>query len=361
MLDLLTTIHQMIDLRSDTSTLPTPAMWEAMRQAPLGDGGRVDLTGRGEDPSVYRLEQLAADITGKADGAYFPTGSLANHTALLTATNRGDKVLVEKTAHVYISEKYDFTDKGSGLVPIFYHLNSDYQVDLAEIEYLLADGDIKVLCLENTHNYSSGTCLTPQNIDAVCRLAHARGVHVHLDGARIFNAAIALAVDVKVLAQHVDSMMFCVSKGLCAPVGSLLVGSQAFIDKTRATSKLLGTFMRQAGMIAAAGIVALNENIGRLQEDHENAVLLGRLISGNPNIIFDSKAVQTNMVYCDVTPTGLSAQAVTDMLKERGLLVAKMTDKHIRMVTSRDTSRAVVEQAAAIMNECFRSLAQPSR
>ena len=356
MLDLLNNINQMIDLRSDTSTVPTPEMWEAMHHAPVGDGGRVDLTGRGEDPSVYGLERLAAEITGKEDGAYFPTGSLANHTALLTVTNRGDKVLVEKTAHVYINEKYDFTEKGSGLVPVFYHLNSNYLIDLTEIKYLLADGDIKVLCLENTHNYSSGTCLTPQNIRDVCELAHAREVHVHLDGARIFNAAVAQNVDVKELVQYVDSMMFCVSKGLSAPVGSLLVGSRQFIDNARTTSKLLGTLMRQAGVVAAAGIVALNNNIPRLKEDHEHAALLGKLIGNNKNVIFDPKSVQTNMVYFDVTPTGLSAQEVTDALKDKGLLVAKMTDKHIRMVLSRGITRGIVEKSAEIINEYFNSL-----
>lgn len=357
MKDLINTINKMIDLRSDTGTVPTAEMWEAMHHAPVGDGGRVDLTGRGEDPSVYRLERLAAEITGKDDGAYFPTGSLANHTALLTATNRGDKVLVEKTAHVYINEKYDFTEKGSGLVPIFYQLNKDYQIDLAEIEYLLSHDDIKVLCLENTHNYSSGTYLTPQVIKNVCEIAHTKGVHVHMDGARIFNAAVAQNIDVKELAKYVDSMMFCISKGLNAPVGSLLVGSQPFINNVRTTSKLLGTLMRQAGVVAAAGIVALNNNnISRLKEDHENAALLGKLLSGNKNIIYDPKSVQTNMVYVDVSSTSLNAQDVTNALKEKGLLVSKMTDKHIRMVTSSSVTKEIVEKAAEIINEYFNSL-----
>jgi threonine aldolase len=356
MFDILNNISKMLDLRSDTSTLPTEGMWQAMQRVPIGDGGRVDLTGRGEDPTVYELEKLAAKITGKEDAIFIATGSLANHTALLAATDRGDKVLLEKTAHIYINEKIDFMPKFSGLVPIFYHLNKDYQIDAAEIKYLLSDNDIKVLCLENTHNHSGGTCLSPECTRTICHIAHEKGVHVHLDGARIFNSAIAQDVDVKELTSPVDSVMFCVSKGLSAPVGSLLVGSHEFIKKARAIGKLLGTFMRQAGIIAAAGIVAINENIPRLKEDHENSALLGKLLSVIPNVIMDPKADQTNFVYLNVTPTGLNAQQVTDELRERGLLVAKMTNENIRLATCRNTTREDIVKAAEIVIKYFKTL-----
>lgn len=350
-------IHRLLDLRSDTSTLPTDAMRKAMASAELGDGGRVDLTGRGEDPTVYALERLAAEVTGKEDGLFLATGSLCNHCAMYTLAERGDKILVEKTSHIYCDEKSDFMPRYGGLVPIFFHLTPDYQIDPGEIEYLLADGDVKALCLENSHNYSGGTCLGVETTRTVCELAHARGVHVHLDGARIFNAAVALGVDVKELTGPVDSLMFCVSKGLGAPVGSLLVGSSAFLARAREVCKLTGTFMRQAGVIAAAGILALEpENIARLAEDHANAAHLGKLLSVVDNAIMDPKADQTNFVYMNVSPTGKSALEVRDGLLKRGLLVAKMTDESIRLAVRREITRADVERAAGIVVEYFQSL-----
>ena len=189
--DLIRQIRTKIDLRSDTGTVPTEEMWAAINHAAVGDGGRLELSGRGEDPTVYRLERLAAEMTGKEDAIFFSTGILANFAALLTMTERGDKVLLEKNAHIYMNERFVFMEKGSGLVPVFYSLNKDYLIDAAEIKAILADNDIKVLCLENTHNYSGGTCLTVQNTAEICAIAHAQGIHVHMDGARIFNAAIA--------------------------------------------------------------------------------------------------------------------------------------------------------------------------
>lgn len=349
-------ISRMLDLRSDTSTLPTENMWKAMSEAVLGDGGRVDLTGRGEDPTVYELEKLAAGMLGKEDAMFVSTGSLANHTALLAATDRGDKVLVEKSAHIYINEKFDFMSKFSGLVPVFFHLDKDYQIPVKEIEYLLQDNDIKVMCLENTHNYSGGTCLTAKCTNEVCEIAHQKGMHVHLDGARIFNSAIAQQTDVKELAAPVDSVMFCLSKGLCAPVGSILVGSREFIQKARDVGKMMGTPMRQAGVIAAAGIIALKENVGRLAEDHMKAKRLGQLLTGIDNAVMDPGADQTDFVYMDVTPTGLTARQVTDGLREKGLLVAKMTDESIRLAVHKDITMEDVEQAAAIVIQYFASL-----
>ncbi len=346
-------IKGMLDLRSDTSTMPTPAMWEAMMNAELGDGGRVDLTGRGEDPTVFQLETLSAEIVGKDDGIFMPTGSLANHTALYTAAKRGDKVLVEKNAHIYINEKFDFLQEYGGKIPILYNLTADYQIDLNEIHYLLDNNDIKVLCLENTHNYSSGTCLTPTTMEQVCELAHRYSVHVHLDGARIFNAAVALNCDVKDLTAPADSLMFCISKGLCAPIGSVLCGNADFIAEAQLVRKLMGTLMRQAGIVAAAGIVALKHNIDRLAEDHNNAAYLGKMLSEIPNVIMDPAADQSDFVYLNVAPTGLSAQQVTDDLRERGLLVAKMTDDSIRYATHLGVTKEDVEKAAEISKAYF--------
>lgn len=350
-------IQTMLDMRSDTVTKPTDAMWEAMGGAKLGDAGRTDITGRGEDPTVYELEMLAAKMTGKEDAIYMASGCMCNHCALFTATERGDKVLVEKSAHVYIDEKFDFLPRYGGLVPIFYHLAPDFQIDRKEIEYLLADGDIKVLWLENSHNHSGGTCLSVETTRMACDLAHASGAHVHLDGARIFNAAVALGVDVRELTAPVDSLMFCVSKGLSAPVGSLLVGSKAFIDKARAVKKIMGTGMRQAGVIAAAGIVALEpENIARLKEDHDNAAHLGKLLAVIDNAILNPKADQTNFVFMNVSPTGLTALQVAEGLREKGLLVAKMTDTNIRIAAHRGITGKDVEKAAEIIVDYFKSL-----
>lgn len=349
-------IKKMLDLRSDTSTYPTPNMWSAMMNAELGDGGRVDITGRGEDPSVYQLEMLSAEILGKEDAMFMPTGSLANHTALYTAAKRGDNVLVEANAHIYINEKFDFLSEYGGKNAIPYHLTEDYQIDLQEIKTLLENHDIRVLCLENTHNYSSGTCLRPETISKVCDLAHEYGVHVHMDGARIFNAAVSLGCDVKELTEPVDSVMFCLSKGLCAPIGSVLCGSSEFIDKAQDVRKLIGTLMRQAGVAASAGIVALEENIGRLKEDHKNAAYLGQSLSGISNAIMDPKADQSNFVYLNVSPTGLTAQQMTDDLRKQGLLVAKMTDDSIRFATHLGVSKEDVEKAAEITIEYFEKL-----
>ena len=353
-------IQKMLDLRSDTSTLPTAHMWSAISHAKLGDGGRVDLTGRGEDPTVYELEKLAAELLGKEEAMYIATGSLGNHTAMYAAAERGDLVLVEKSAHIYINEKYDFMPKFTGLIPIFYHLNDEYQIDPAEIAHLTDDYDIKVLCLENTHNYSGGTCLTPACTKAVCDIAHQKGIHVHLDGARIFNSAVAQNVDVRELVGPVDSVMFCLSKGLCAPVGSMLVGSREFIENARAVGKMLGTPMRQAGVIAAAGIVALKENIARLADDHARAQRLAQILSSIPNIDLDPRSIQTNFVYVNVAPTGLNAQQVTDGLRSHGLLVARQTDVNIRFAIHKDISEADIERAGEIARCYFASLQQES-
>lgn len=349
-------IKKTLDLRSDTSTEPTPAMWEAMMHAELGDGGRVDLTGRGEDPTVYQLERLSAEITGLDDAIFMPTGSLANHTALYTAAKRGDQVLVEEKAHIYINEKFDFLPEYGGKEPVIYHLTDDYQINPDELKRLLDNNDIKVLCLENTHNYSSGTCLTPETTRKVCDLAHEYGVHVHLDGARIFNAAVSLGCDVKELTAPVDSMMFCISKGLCAPVGSVLCGNAAFIEEAQGVRKIIGTLMRQAGVVAAAGIVGLKENVQRLKDDHVNAAYMGSLLSVIPNAIMDTKADQSDFVYLNVTPTGLTAQQVADGLREKGLLVAKMTDDSIRLATHLGVAREDVERASQIVITYFKEL-----
>ena len=351
-------IQEMLDLRSDTSTKPTPHMWEAMAKAELGDGGRVDLTGRGEDATVFQLEALAAKTVGKGDAMYLPTGSLANHVANYTVTKRGDIILLEEMAHIFYSEKSDFMEDFGGRKALHYHLTKDYQIDLDEVKRLLDEHPVKELCLENTHNYSGGTCLTPATTQAVCELAHRYGVHVHLDGARIFNAAVALGCDVKELTEPVDSLMFCVSKGLCAPVGSLLRGSEAFIADAFKTAKLMGTLMRQAGVIAAAGIVALEENIGRLAEDHKKAKYLGERLSVLKNCIMDPAADQSDFVYLNPTPAGKTAQQVVDDLKARGLLVARMTDDSVRFAVHKDISMEDVELAADIAVTYFEELAE---
>lgn len=356
MIDILKERDKLIDLRSDTVTMPTEEMRAAMAKAPVGDGGRTDLIFKGEDPTVTELETLAAGLLRKDDALFFPTGSAANHAALMSVTNRGDRVLVESNAHIFIHEKYDFCEKGHGLVPVCYHLNEQYLIEPKEIERLATGEDIRAICLENTHNYSSGTCLTVDTIRQVCTIAHDKGMHVHMDGARLFNAAVALGAEPWQLAEHVDSIMFCISKGLGAPVGSLLVGSDAFIREAAVNRKLIGGSMRQAGIIAAAGILALENNVARLAEDHENARILAGLIGGHPKLRYDPSAIQTNMVYADVTPTGLSAGEVSAALAQRGLLVSSMTDSEIRMVTNMNVNRQQVERAAEIINRYFDEL-----
>jgi threonine aldolase len=328
----------LIDLRSDTVTQPTPAMREAMYRAELGD----DVYG--EDPTINRLQELAAEITGKPAALFVPSGSMGNIAAVLSHAGRGQSVIVGDQSHIYRYEGGAASTLGGSpmyVVPT----HPDGLLDLDMLRAAIADDSddhvapTALVCLENTHNRCGGTVLPTEQIATIADIAHAQGVAVHMDGARIFNASIALGVPVSELARSVDSLMFCLSKGLSAPVGSILVGSKAFIHKAHRVRKLLGGGMRQAGVLAAAGLVALEQMVERLAEDHEHCKQLAYGLADYPQIAIDPERVVTNMLLFtlhDSQQRTLSEAETGQFLvkaREHGVLMGSMGDGLVRVVT----------------------------
>ena len=307
----------MIDLRSDTVTRPTAEMRKAMHDAEVGDSGRTDASGRGGDPTVNRLEDLAAELMGKEAAMFVPSGTMGNLAALMTHCSIGQHVGVEKTLHVYHNEKGIFENRPGGLIPEFFETDYNTVPDLDSIKSLLEDKKIDLLCLENSHNFAGGFCLDIDQMEAVRSLADSYGVAIHLDGARIHNAAVYLNTPAAELAATVDSVMFCLSKGLGAPVGSMLCGPQDFIAEAKKVRKVIGGTMRQAGVLAAAGIVAIEKERKRLGEDHENARMLAERIEHNNKINLSREDLQTNIVKIDVSPSGCEATAFIKGLEKK--------------------------------------------
>lgn len=330
-----------VDLRSDTVTLPTPEMRRAMAEAELGD----DVFG--EDPTVRRLEALAAERMGKEAAVLVTSGTQGNLVGVLSHTQRGDEVIVGDQAHLFHYEVAGCAVVGSlQLRPI---PNVDGALNPADIEAAIRPPNVHhprtgLVCVENTHNRNGGAVLDARQMHDVAEVAHRHGIPVHLDGARIFNAAVALGVDVSSLTREVDSVTFCLSKGLAAPVGSVLCGSRAYIEVARKYRKMLGGGMRQAGVIAAAGIVALNTMVDRLAEDHENARILAEGLAELPGIALDPTKVRTNIVIFEVTAP-LGAAGLVARLKERGVLALVNTPTRIRMVTHYGITRSDVVRA----------------
>ncbi len=335
----------MIDLRSDTVTLPTPAMREAMYRAEVGD----DVYG--EDPTVNRLEAMAAERTGQEAGLFVVSGTMANLLALLTHCNRGDEVIFGSLSHTFL-----FEAGGSAALGGIHHYAVPNQPDgtlhLEDIEAAIRPDNehyprTRLVCLENTHNRCGGRALTPEYTQTVCALAHEHGLGLHIDGARIFNAAVALSVGVRELVGKADSVGFCLSKGLSAPVGSVLCGSAGFIREARRWRKAVGGGMRQAGVIAAAGIVALEGMVDRLAEDHAHARLLAEGIASVPGIGLDPTQVQTDIVIFDVDPTFMSASLLVQSLRAHSVQVSAVGPARIRAVTHYGIDRADIEAAIA--------------
>jgi threonine aldolase len=345
----------MIDLRSDTLTKPTEEMRKAMYAAEVGDAGRTDADGRGEDPTVNRLEDMAARLTGKNAAMFVPSGTMGNLAALMTHCTAGQRVAVEKNLHVYKNEKAAFQTRPGGLIPEFYEADDHSYPRVESIEAILDQKQIALLCLENSHNYGGGICMTTGQINSICALARKKGVAVHLDGARINNAALYLQTPVDQLVAEVDTVMFCLSKGLSAPVGSMLCGSQDFIFEARQVRELLGGKLRQAGILAAAGIVAIEQQRERLIEDHQHARLLAENIADNPNIKIDMEAVQTNILRLDVSPGGQDARTLQTAFESRGLKAKAVSENFIRIVTYREISKEDIVKAAEIINECCKA------
>ncbi|RME06073.1 MAG: low-specificity L-threonine aldolase, partial [Anaerolineae bacterium] len=321
-----------IDLRSDTVTHPTPAMREAMARAEVGD----DVYG--EDPTINRLQEMAAELTGQEAALFVPSGTMGNLAAILAHCQRGDEVILGHLAHTFLYEAGGMAALG-GVHPHTIPNQPDGRLALADIEAAIRPDDAhhpitRLVTIENTHNRCGGAVLDEDYTQAVCELAHSRGLKVHIDGARIFNAAAALGIPAQRLTQMADSVTFCLSKGLCAPVGSLLCGSKEFIRRAHRIRKQLGGGMRQAGVLAAAGIVALEEIRPRLAEDHRRARALAEGLSAIPGIQIDTPQPASNMVYLTLSAdVPLNAAQTAARLAEHGIRVGTVGERRFRLVT----------------------------
>ncbi len=339
-----------IDLRSDTVTLPSPAMREAMARAELGD----DVYG--EDPTVNRLEAMAAELAGKEAALLVPSGTMGNLSAMLSHAPRGRRVICGDESHVY---RYE-AGGASALGGLIYHAlpnTPDGRLPLDQLQEALQpaydghEADPGVLCLENTHNRCGGTVLPPTYLAAVQAMARAAGVPLHLDGARIFNAAVALNLPVDRLTQYVDTVQFCLSKGLAAPVGSLLAGPAPFIARARRIRKQLGGGMRQAGVIAAAGMIALTEMVPRLAEDHAHARLLAEGLATIPALQINLELVQSDIVRFKLVTEQMSVNAFLAGLRARGVLMSGLGGPYIRAVTHYGISADDVRQTLVAIRQ----------
>jgi threonine aldolase len=321
-----------IDLRSDTVTQPTPAMREAMGKAEVGD----DVLD--EDPTINRLQEMAADRMGKPAGLFVASGTMGNLCAILAHCNRGDEVILGAHAHTFSFEGGGISALG-GIHSHQLEEQADGSLALEDVASAIRPDDIhqpptRLVSLENTHNRRGGTFQTPQYTSRLSEFAHERGLLVHLDGARVFNAAVAQGVDVREITSRVDSITFCLSKGLCAPVGSVLCGEADFIKKARRIRKQVGGGMRQAGVIAAAGIVALETMVDRLAEDHARAATLAKGLMGTTGITLPFGLPATNMVFLDLSKDlGKDSQDIVTELKRLGILVGVAGKFRLRLVT----------------------------
>jgi len=344
---------KVIDLRSDTVTHPTPEMRKAMFEAEVGD----DVYG--EDPTVNRLEAMAAGMMGKEAALFVTSGTQSNLVAVLTHTNHGEEIILGDEAHIFWYEVGGASVVG-GVIMRTVPTDSCGRLNLDDIERAIRGKDIHypqttLICLENTHNRCGGTILSTDYTNEVCSLAHRRGLKVHLDGARIFNAAVALDIAACALAQNVDSVGLCLSKGLSAPVGSLLCGSKDFVERARKFRKMLGGGMRQAGVIAAAGIVALETMIDRLAEDHANAKRLGEGLAGIKGISLAQDYIPTNIVMFELSPE-LSVVRFREGLVKAGVKIGLRDGRPFRAVTHRMVSSSDIDEALARIEAVCRRL-----
>jgi threonine aldolase len=333
---------KIIDLRSDTITHPTAEMRQAMSEAEVGD----DVYG--EDPTVNRLEEIAAERMGKEASLFTTSGTQSNLIAVLTHTNRGDEIILGSEAHIFWYEVGGASAIG-GVIMRTIPNDKDGRFTPNDIELAIRDKSLHfpettLLCLENTHNRCGGAILTVDYTKEVCTLAHEHGLSVHLDGARIFNAAIALETPVSSLTESVDSVSFCLSKGLSAPVGSLLCGKRDFIKQARKFRKMLGGGMRQAGILAAAGIVALETMVDRLREDHINANRLAQGLTNIRGISLERNDVPSNIVMFALSPE-LSVSGFNKGLEDVGVKIGFRGRNLFRAVTHRMVSSADIDEA----------------
>src|SRR5881296_3423468 len=339
-----------IDLRSDTVTKPSPEMRQAMAEAKVGDD--VFL----EDPTINRLQDRAAHIFGREAALFVPSGSMGNLTCIIAQTRPGQEIICEEAGHVY---NYEMASMSAiaGVLPRIVTgqdgILSWETISKAIRPKIYYRPQTALISLENTHNMAGGTVYPTKLALEICDKAHDLGIPVHLDGARIFNAATYLGEDVAEMTKKFDSVQFCLSKGLGAPVGSMIVGSRDFIERCRSIRKMLGGGMRQAGVLAAAGLIALEKGPKRLQIDHDNAKLLATRLAAVPGITLNPAKVQTNIVIFGLKTSGWSSSDFLQTLAKRDVLAVPVDNERVRMVTHLDVDRNDVEKAAAAVQEVF--------
>lgn len=339
---------RIIDLRSDTVTKPSEEMRRVMAKAEVGD----DVFG--EDPTVNRLQEMSADIIGKEAALFVPSGIMANQLSIRAQTEPGDEVILEAQAHIFHYE----AGAGGALAGVqFYCLEGKRGIlEPALVEEAIRTDEYylpptRLICLENTHNRGGGTIYPLKKIAAIGEIAKRRGVSMHMDGARIFNASVASGIPVSEYARHFDTLSFCLSKGLGAPVGSLVCTSKGRIPRLRRLRRMYGGGMRQAGILAAAGIYALEHNIQRLAEDHAHARMLADALADLGKINIKPDHVETNIVICDIAKMPYSPQQAVELLKQEGVLLVQFGKTLLRAVTHLDVSRKDIEKAIGVLRK----------
>jgi len=340
-----------IDLRSDTVTKPTPAMRKAMAEAEVGD----DVFG--EDPTVNALQEKVARILGKEAAIFVPSGTMANQLAIKSHTQPGDEVIIEGTSH-----PYNFEGGASAALSgvQFYCLKGVRGIlEASQIEEAIRPDDhhfpiTKLICLENTHNRGGGAIYPIEKIVKIHRLAKSKGLSLHMDGARLWNASVATGIKPAEYAQWADSVSVCLSKGLGAPIGSMVTGSKIFIDRVHRFRKMFGGGMRQVGVIAAAGIYALDHHIERLKEDHQNAKRLALGLKEFKGVSINPEHVETNIIIFSTADAGMTAAQVTEAMKKEGVLIHAFGKTQIRLVTHLDVSSEDIEKALKAFKKVFR-------
>ena len=342
----------MIDLRSDTFTLPSKAMYDSILSAKLGD----DVWG--EDPTVIELEALAAKKLGKEAGLLVSSGTQGNLVSEMTHLNRGDGVVLEAESHINLYEVGGLSQI-AGAFP-FLVKGQNGVMDPTDVEAIFTRGynvhyvEPKLLCIENTHNRGGGKVIPQDNIDTLAKIAHENGASVHIDGARVFNATVASGIPASRIVKNADSIQICLSKGLGCPIGSVIVGSKEFIHVARKNRKVVGGGMRQAGIIAAPGIYALNNMIDRMQEDHKHAKMIEKALLEIEDLRV--KDVDTNLVIADLTGTKWTPERISDAFKERNILVSPMPgiQPMIRLVTYFGITREDIDKVVEVIPEIFK-------
>lgn len=346
-------MERIVDLRSDTVTKPCQEMRNIIANAKVGD----DVYG--EDPTLQQLEKIAAEKFEKEAALFVPSGTMGNQVAVLTHTERGDEVILEASSHIYSFEVGGIALM-AGVLPN--PIKGEYgkiapeQLRKAIKPYDIHFAQPTLLCLENTSNFGGGTVYSVEEMQKLITIAKENGLKVHIDGARIFNAAVYLGVSVSQLVKEADSVMFCLSKGLGAPVGSMLLGRKDFINRARKYRKMLGGGIRQGGILAAAGIYALENLVERLADDHALAKKLAKGLNDIPGINIDLDNLQTNIIMADIAIPQLTAKKLVNLLKDNGILVNSVSESRIRFVTHRDVKEQDIDYTLEVINNILSKL-----